>query len=222
MGALDAEIKIKGLVFPECMAGIEMIFFDIGGVLVEGDGARDTIRKAVAEYGLPPEMARIIETNHWIPFALGMTSEEEYWAGIKKDLGLEDELDQLKERAYESFHLVQETLDIAVELSKEYRIGIISNHSNEWSDYLIETFGFSDYFDPIIISSRVGMRKPGLGIYEVALRVAGIPAEKALFIDDRQDNIESAVLLGMQGIVFESPGQLREELKKVLGEYGED
>ncbi len=222
MGPLDAEIKINGFVFPECMAGIELVFFDIGGVLVEGYGARDTIQKAIAEYGLPPEMASTIETNHWIPFALGLTSEEEYWAGIKRDLQLEEGLDQLKERAYESFHLVQETLDIAVELSKEYRIGIISNHSNEWSDYLIETFGFREHFDPVIISSRVGMRKPGLGIYEAALREAGIAAEKALFIDDRQDNIESAVLLGMKGIVFESPGQLREELKRILGEYGED
>ncbi len=202
--------------------GIEIIFFDIGGVLVGGDGPRGALRKAAGENGLPPEIAETVETNYWIPFALGMISEEEYWQGIARDLGLDVGPDSLRKDAYCTFLLMEETFDIAKELSGTYRVGIISNHSDEWSDYIIGQFGFRGLFDPIVISSRVGMRKPGLGIYEAALAEAGVPAEKALFIDDRADNIGSARLLGMQGIVFESPSRLEEELERVLGDYHGD
>ena len=191
---------------------IEIIFFDIGGVLFTGNG-KEVLQGFAAEQDLPMEMLQQVERNHWIPFALGKISEQEYWQGIKNDLRLPQAVSELKSR--QRFSPLQETLDIARELSRNHRVGIISNHANEWSDRIIESHGLEEYFKPIIISSRVDLRKPGLDIYRLALERAGVTPERALFIDDKPENITACRSIGMQGIVFESAEQLRKELDRL-------
>jgi HAD superfamily hydrolase (TIGR01509 family) len=58
----------------------------------------------------------------------------------------------------------------------------------------------------------VGLRKPGLAIYKRALDILGRPAERVLFIDDREENVASAVAAGMKGIQFDGADALRQEL----------
>ena len=43
-----------------------------------------------------------------------------------------------------------------------------------------------------------------------------LKADECVFIDDREDNVETARRLGMKGIVFESYEQARGELEKLL------
>ncbi len=45
--------------------------------------------------------------------------------------------------------------------------------------------GIFDLFDATVYSSEVGVRKPNAAIYEEALRLTGVPADRALFIGDR-------------------------------------
>jgi FMN phosphatase YigB (HAD superfamily) len=42
-----------------------------------------------------------------------------------------------------------------------------------------------------------------------------LPAEECVFTDDKKINVEAAEKLGMHGIVFQSPEQLRKELIKL-------
>ena len=73
----------------------------------------------------------------------------------------------------------------------------------------------ADYFDVAIVSYEVGVTKPDPRIYELCLAQLGVPAESALFVDDRADNIEAARRLGIQTLLFrgdESMPELRERL----------
>jgi FMN phosphatase YigB (HAD superfamily) len=67
----------------------------------------------------------------------------------------------------------------------------------------------------------VGFKKPAIEIFQKAIQWASVNPEKILFIDDIKKYVEVAISLGMQGIHFISPGQLKEALcKKLQGEVG--
>ncbi|MEV6235982.1 HAD family phosphatase [Lentzea sp. NPDC051838] len=68
--------------------------------------------------------------------------------------------------------------------------------SNSWGegypkDLLIELF------DTVVISGRVGMRKPDQAIYLHTLERIGLPAGRAVFFDDAPLNVEAAQAVGM-------------------------
>ncbi|WP_394619286.1 HAD family hydrolase [Lentzea sp. JNUCC 0626] len=68
--------------------------------------------------------------------------------------------------------------------------------SNSWGegypkDLLIELF------DTIVISGRIGLRKPDEAIYRHTLEQVGIPADRCVFFDDAPINVEAAQAVGM-------------------------
>jgi putative hydrolase of the HAD superfamily len=68
--------------------------------------------------------------------------------------------------------------------------------SNSWGegypkDLLIELF------DTVVISGRVGMRKPDERIYHHTLGQIGVDAGRAVFFDDAPVNVEAAQAVGM-------------------------
>ncbi len=66
-----------------------------------------------------------------------------------------------------------------------YRLGIISNliTSEEVPDWLEES-GMGRYFDPVLLSCVCGLRKPGVEIFHLAARQAGLPEEQIAFVGD--------------------------------------
>jgi len=64
----------------------------------------------------------------------------------------------------------------------------------------------------VTISAEVGLRKPDPRIYQLTLRRLQLEPGETLFIDDKVRNVEGARVLGMEGILFESPAQLQREL----------
>lgn len=57
------------------------------------------------------------------------------------------------------------------------------------------------------------MIKPDPAIYEHTLRGLGVTASEALFLDDREINIQAARALGIHAIRFRSMAQLRSDLQ---------
>lgn len=71
------------------------------------------------------------------------------------------------------------------------------------------------YFDVVVVSYEVGLAKPDPAIYRICLDRLDVPAEAALFVDDRVVNLEAAAQLGIQTLHFtgdESVAVLRERL----------
>ena len=107
-------------------------------------------------------------------------------------------------------------LDIARQLKANgYKIVILSNDSVEMSNHRRKKYGFDDLFDNLIISCYYGVIKPDRKIYDIALNEMKIKPEQAIFIDDRQENIDTANMLGITGIFFENSTQLRNRLTEL-------
>jgi len=58
--------------------------------------------------------------------------------------------------------------------------------------------------------------KPAREIYELALHNLEVEPSQAALVDDAPENIRAASQLGMHGILFETPAQMRSELASLL------
>ncbi|HFI0404235.1 TPA: HAD family hydrolase [Streptococcus suis] len=172
---------------------IEWIFFDLGSTLLDEEAAygfyidkcvkklqsldmevsADSYKKKMVEYAhktLDPVRAT------WQYFT--QTAPRPLWTN-------------------EGVSLYPETIDILEKLSQNYRLGIIANQSGSVKE-LLKEWGISSYFQLIILSEEVGVCKPDLRIFKLALEESGIPADKAVYVGDRYDNdILPAKSLGM-------------------------
>ena len=111
---------------------------------------------------------------------------------------------------------IEKTVEILSELKdKSVPVYALSNWSAETYPTAVGLYPFLKWFDGEVISGQVKMIKPDAEIYLHLLNSFNLQAEETVFIDDRQDNIEAAEKLGIKGIRFTSPGQLREELRNL-------
>jgi putative hydrolase of the HAD superfamily len=66
------------------------------------------------------------------------------------------------------------------------KIGLISNVcSRGLVPQNLERYGIRSYFDPVVLSSEYGRRKPDPSIFHCAARLANVPTGKCLYVGDR-------------------------------------
>jgi 2-haloacid dehalogenase len=111
-------------------------------------------------------------------------------------------------------------IDGAVEVLAELRerrvpLYAITNWSAETFPPQRARFDFLSWFDGIVVSGCERVMKPDPRIFEILLDRYGLAAESAVFIDDVAANAAAAARLGIHGIHFRSPRQLRWELAAV-------
>jgi putative hydrolase of the HAD superfamily len=94
-------------------------------------------------------------------------------------------------------------------------LGALNNEARETNKYRFETFGLFNYLKVALSSCYLGLRKPDRPIYERALDILGRPANKILFIDDREENVAGAIDAGMRAIRFTGEEALRNELSNL-------
>jgi putative hydrolase of the HAD superfamily len=75
--------------------------------------------------------------------------------------------------------------------------------SNTWGDGA-EQDALADLFDALVLSGRVGLRKPEPGIFLAATDALGVQPGACVFVDDIAANVEAAERVGMGGIVHRS------------------
>jgi 2-haloacid dehalogenase len=111
--------------------------------------------------------------------------------------------------------IYEENLKIAFDLKKKgIPIFILSNFPGDQFDIYASKNKFVNEFDDIIISGKVGIKKPDVKIYELAIKKFICDPKTTLFIDDRPENTESAKKIGFQTITLDKPNKLKEYLRK--------
>lgn len=95
-----------------------------------------------------------------------------------------------------------EMIKLVKALKKKYKlkVGVISNEGREVNDYRITNFGLRDFIDFFISSSFVHLRKPDRDIYKIALDVAQVSPEEAVYVDDRAMFVQIAGECGLKSI----------------------
>ncbi|WP_166038370.1 HAD family phosphatase [Sphingosinicella sp. YJ22] len=89
----------------------------------------------------------------------------------------------------------------------------ITNFSADfWPPFVQREQAFFSRFRDIVVSGVEKMMKPDPAIYYLALDRFGVAARDALFIDDRQINVDGALAVGMRAHLFTGAEDLRARL----------
>ncbi len=151
-------------------------------------------------------------------YEVGKVSSLEFFQSLKEFLHLSLTFEQFKPIWNDIFWEHEEVSQIIRSLKGRKRLGLVSNTNPLHFEAILSKFPIVKAFDQWILSHQVGFKKPAPEIFRKAIEWAGIRPEKILFIDDMENHINVAVSLGMQGLHFISPQQLRKELQRIISE----
>ena len=191
------------------------IIFDIGRVLVRLDiaGAMGGLAGMIS---LTPQetWAAIEHDPRWHDWQEGRMSPRDWQLHICRRLGVNLTFEQFSDiwnRVLDPTPLLDGAF--LESLSKRYCLAVLSNTDPIHVAELEKRFDFFRFFEHRIYSCVVGACKPSPLIFRAALQACKTTADNAIYIDDIPAYVEAARQLGMTGIVFQSPEQLRADLE---------
>lgn len=201
------------------MQKIKIVFFDFGGVLVDGTSSR-TFRYAAKLSGIPEARIRELFYKRHHLHQTGRENLTAAWRTILQQEGLDAKRSSaIAKRVvniYRRFGRPHSTVFAIVrDLERRgMRVGLLSDTCEEHARTNFRN-GYYRHFRPLVLSHRVGAKKPYAKIFRIALRRAGVKAAEAVFIDDYLTNIRTARRLGFHAIHFRNARQLARVLRKV-------
>lgn len=193
---------------------IQTIIFDFGNVVGFFDHRLVSSR-------LLPHAAVAAEEIHQLIF--GSALEDEYEKGkltsaeflrhLRDRCGLGCSDDVVVQSYADIFWPNADVCALLPRLKPAYSLMLASNttelHFRQFREQFADPLR---YFDDVVLSFEVGVRKPSPAYFEHCLNRAGCPASACVFIDDLPANVAGARACGLHGIVYTGPDGLRREL----------
>ncbi len=195
---------------------INTVIFDIGNVLTDFRW-KDFIK----EFGYDDELNERIGNAAmgswaWNEFDRGLDEEKVLQGFIANDPAIEKELRIVFKDIGKTLKMFDTTIPWLDELRGQgYRVLILSNLSAKTVRECAKDLVFLDHVDGGILSYRVRMIKPEPDIYKCLIRRYDLTPSECVFLDDREENVNTAKGLGMNGIVFKNRAYAVEELVKL-------
>jgi putative hydrolase of the HAD superfamily len=217
-------------------ADTRAVFFDaVGTVLHPTPGAPVVYAEAAVKYGLPADPAAILDRFREAYLRQEQADARAGWA-----------TDEMREVARWKA-IVRETLpgappecfwdlyshfakpgawrvpaDVPVVLAalgaRGLNLGLASNYDKRLKYVLWGHPELEPLFDRIVISSQIGVRKPGAGFFERLAEVADCrPSEVVLVGDDYENDYLGATVAGMRAILLDPKGRHPEVPDRVAG-----
>ncbi len=191
---------------------MDSVIFDWGGVLIE-DPAPGRTQYCAAVLKVPAHELAAAERRFVPDFQRGLITEEVFWQRVCGELGVAlPGARSLWAEGFEAAYAPRAGMFCLAERLGEggHRVAVLSNTEPPVVKFLDRRR--YEVFDAVVLSCRLGVRKPEQRIYEAAIEVLGSPAERTLFVDDAPEFVAAAGRLGLRGVLFESIEQLKSEL----------
>jgi len=195
---------------------IQMILFDLGGVLVELNGLPfedkwfpDAKQKPILhEWGIADVCRR---------FESGKASDLEFANFTIEEFSLKTDANTFIQKFKDwPGPLFPGVLDVIKKLRTQTKVAIYSNTNDLHWPRLMQDMQLDGNFDHYFASHKIGFAKPDPQGFQHVATEMGISPEQILFIDDNIHNVESAKKLGYiakQALGFE-------QVKNCLNEHG--
>jgi 2-haloacid dehalogenase len=195
---------------------IDTIIFDLGGVIIDWNPRNlySTIFKTEDEVTWFLEN---ICTSEWNDHQdAGRTFAEATEELLAKhpdwEIPIRAWYDRWEETISGPIHETVEILKTFKE-SKNHKLYALTNWSAESFPIAQKKFDFLHWFDGIVVSGEEKTRKPFPDFYKILFNRYTVVPSNAIFIDDNLKNVEGGREMGLNVIHFQSPAQLRDELK---------
>ena len=197
---------------------IDTIIFDLGGVLIDWN-PRYVYRKIFKSEEEIEWFLENVTTPDWnenqdAGYPLHKATEElvakhpEWEPEIKAYYGRW--LEMLGDQIHETVEILQQ-----LKHTGKYRLYALTNWSAETFPHALERFEFFKLFEGVVVSGEEKMRKPSVEFYKIVLDRYRLDPSTTVFIDDSLRNVKGAEAVGITGIHFHNPSQLKEEFQRI-------
>ena len=205
---------------------LDAVFFDLGGTLIDVSVPREkTWAEVLSRHGrevdesVLAESIRAADRDLDESFANIQGSDEgpfwlEFNSNVLGRLGLDMKAEDILQELSDSFGKVvtdernwndyPDARPLLEDLeARDMRVGLISN-ATDLARKVLERLDLGKYFDPIVISSEIGHRKPSREIFRTALGEAGASPSRSIYIGDKPAvDVLGARRAGMNAILID-------------------
>jgi len=177
---------------------IEVVLFDLGGVLIELGGMREM--SAFAREGEEDELWRRWLTCPWVRrFETGRCDAQSFAEGMvdswSMTVGPEVFLTAFTSWPRGFFPGARELI---ASIDSNRQIACFSNTNEIHADRHTTEFGLSELFETRFFSHEMGVLKPDREAFDYVIEALGYSPERILFLDDNQINVDGARVAGLQ------------------------
>jgi HAD superfamily hydrolase (TIGR01662 family) len=205
---------------------LDAVFFDLGGTLVDMSVPRENVwAEAFSKHGEnvgPDELRRALrKADHDLDEAFAAIQgmdEKPFWRtydeAVLDSLGVEVDPEEFMADLSASFGKIipdenvwtdyPDAKPILEDLARrDMDVGLISN-ATDLARRVLRRLDMERYFDPIVISSEIGYRKPEREIFDKALGEAGVAPSRALYIGDKLAvDVKGASRAGLNAVLID-------------------
>lgn len=182
---------------------ITTLFIDIGGVLLTNGWDHVERRRVAKQFKVPwaemDQRHRLVFETH----EQGKMSFDEYLSWVVFYEKRPFTRKQFRDFMFTQSKAYLKMLDLVTQTKARHclKVVVVSNESREVNAHRIKAFHLDDLVDCFISSCFVGMRKPDIGIFRLALDLAQTDPAQALFIDNTPMFVQIAGRMGMHTIL---------------------
>ena len=199
------------------MKQMKAITFDFGGTLAHGDLDKNNYRRALIDYilrlGFSGGKAKLNKARKAMLERLSTAQKrnkelrfENLYQDLLFQLGIhptKENLDYIQQLYYRYFkiELLPGVPEMLLELSEKYKLAIVSNTISNASRLVLDKHDLEKYFDCIVLSRDLGIRKPDLEIFNFTLENLGLKAIEAIHVGDSlEQDVQGAKNVGMKTV----------------------
>jgi FMN phosphatase YigB (HAD superfamily) len=189
----------------------DAIVLDLGNVVFEWS-TKSTVQPGAT-------LKSMMRSETYARYELGqIETEDEFCNILSHQLGLDNSsvVRTTFETARQSLAANDELVSFIRELKRTTGVHVyaMSNIPRSDIDYLIREHPRTmSIFDRVYASGKAGLRKPDPAFYAMVLADGQLVPERAIFVDDKIQNVDAARDLGMRGLQFESTKALCDNLR---------
>ena len=198
---------------------IKNIVFDIGNVILRYDPFSYLLSQYDDYSQIEYVYKNVFNSKEWLELDRGTLDYKKASEIISKKTKLkkEDILYDLNNWKYKSMGKIESTNLFIDKLkdSNKYNLYLLSNFHEDAFNYVKKKYDFVDKFDGGVISYREKLLKPEEAIYIKLLSKYNLKAEESIFIDDSKANIDKAIELGFEGVVFSDTSDILKIIEKL-------
>jgi len=193
---------------------IELVLFDIGGVLGTNGWDGEQRQAAATRFGLDAEDFQYRHEETVGALESGHMTLDEYLDITVFCAPRSFSLDEFKAFMFALSAPWPDSIAVvrALAQSGRVRLATLNNESEELNRHRIELFGLRDVFPTFFTSCWLGTRKPSREIYRRVLGMTQTEPARTLFVDDRIQNLAPAAALGIRTLHFTAANRLRDDL----------
>jgi HAD superfamily hydrolase (TIGR01509 family) len=182
---------------------IEVVVFDLDGILVQSEELWDAARRELAEeHGIewPADATDAM---------MGMSSKE--WSRyVHDEVGVPEEPEEINRRVLawvekryrDDLPWIPGAREAVARMAEAFPLGLATSSNREIIDIVVEVGGFEELFGTTVSSEEVERGKPAPDVYLEAVRRMGVDPRAAAAVEDSTNGLLAAHNAGMRVIAI--------------------